>query len=130
MIRTFRIAAFAALVATPAFAADPVVGLFKTQPGDTGSYAHVEIYECDDSICGVIRRAFDSNGAEIASDTVGKRMIWDMAAKGDGSYSGGRIWAPDRDKVYKSKMQLNGNTLSVSGCVAVICRSQTWTRVN
>ena len=65
----------------------------------------------------------------IASDTVGKRMIWDMAAKGDGSYSGGRIWAPDRDKVYKSKMQLDGNTLSVSGCVAVICRSQTWTRV-
>lgn len=129
MIRTFRIAALAALVATPAFAADPVIGLFKTQPGDTGSYAHVELYECDGGICGVIRRAFDANGAEIASDTVGKRMIWDMAADGNGSYSGGRIWAPDRDKVYKSKMQLQGDALSVSGCVAVICRSQTWTRV-
>lgn len=129
MIRALRIAALAALVSTPAFAADPVVGLFKTQPGDTGRFAHVEIYECDGGFCGVIRRAFDENGAEISSDTVGKRMIWDMAAKGDGSYSGGRIWAPDRDKVYKSRMQINGDLLSVSGCVSVICRSQTWTRV-
>lgn len=129
MFRTFKAAALAALVTTPAFAADPVLGMFKTQPGDTGRFAHVELYECDASICGVIRKAFDENGAEIASDTVGKRMIWDMSADGDGSYAGGRIWAPDRDKVYKSKMQLSGDTLSVSGCVAVICRSQTWTRV-
>lgn len=129
MFRTFRIAALAALVASPAAADDPVLGLFKTQPGDTGRFAHVEIYQCDANICGVIRNAFDETGAEIASDTVGKRMIWDMSANGDGSYSGGRIWAPDRDKVYKSKMQLSGDTLSVSGCVAVICRSQTWSRV-
>ncbi|MEO0924159.1 MAG: DUF2147 domain-containing protein, partial [Pseudomonadota bacterium] len=37
--------------------------------------------------------------------------------------------APDRDKVYKSKMSLSGNALKVSGCVAVICRSQNWVRV-
>jgi uncharacterized protein (DUF2147 family) len=129
MIRMFRAAMFAGLIATPAFAADPVTGTFKTQPGDEGSFAHVEIYECDANICGVIRKTFDASGAETASEHLGKRMIWDMIAKGDGTYSGGRIWAPDRDKVYKSKMQLSGDTLSVSGCVAVICRSQTWNRV-
>lgn len=117
------------LLAAPAFAADPVLGTFKTQPGDTGRFAHVELFECDANICGVIRKAFDESGAEVASDTIGKRMIWDMTADGAGAYSGGRIWAPDRDKVYKSKMQLSGDTLSVSGCVAIICRSQTWTRV-
>lgn len=130
MTRKLVIAALSLLIASPAVAADPVVGLFKTQPGDTGRYAHVEIYQCDANICGVIRKAFDEKGSEIASDTVGKRMIWDMTAKGGGSYSGGKIWAPDRDKVYKSKMQLSGDTLSVSGCVAIICRSQTWNRVN
>ena len=39
-------------------------------------------------------------------------------------------WAPDRDKVYSSKMELSGSILEVSGCVFGICRAQTWTRVN
>jgi uncharacterized protein (DUF2147 family) len=129
MIRILKTAALAAVIATPALAADPVLGTYKTQPGDTGRFAHVELYECGSNICGVIRKAFDGNGTEVVSDTVGKRMIWDMAAKGDGSYSGGKIWAPDRDKVYNSKMELSGRTLSVSGCVAIICRAQTWSRV-
>ncbi|MDD9921028.1 MAG: DUF2147 domain-containing protein [Boseongicola sp.] len=122
-------AAALACLGTTAFAADPVVGMYKTQPGDEGNFAHVEIYECDGSICGVMRKAFDASGTSIKSDAIGKRMIWDMASKGNGKYSGGKIWAPDRDKVYKSKMKLEGSTLSVSGCVAVICRSQSWTRV-
>lgn len=116
-------------MAGPAFAADPVVGTYQTQPGDTGSYAHVEIYECESSICGVIRKAFDGSGKQIKSDTVGKRMIWNMKAQGSGKYGKGKIWAPDRDKTYSSKMQLSGNTLEVSGCVIGICRGQTWSRV-
>ncbi len=111
--------------------ADPVEGLWKTQPGDTGTYAHVKIAACGDRICGTIAKAFDSDGKEISSPNVGKRMIWDMVPRGEGYYSGGKIWAPDRDKTYKSKMQLNGNRLKVSGCVlgGIICRGQTWTRV-
>jgi len=123
-------AAAVALIAGPALAADPVIGTYKTQPGDNGNYAHVEIYDCDGAICGVIRKAFDGSGAELESDTVGKRMIWGMTSSGDGKYAGGKIWAPDRDKVYKSKMQLSGSSLSVSGCVAIICRSQNWTKLN
>ncbi len=80
--------------------ADPVLGTYKTQPGDAGNYAHVEIYQCESAICGVIRRAFDSSGQQIESDTVGKRMIWNMQAQGGGKYGKGKIWAPDRDKTY------------------------------
>ena len=65
----------------------------------------------------------------LESENIGKRMIWGMQANGDGSYSGGKIWAPDRDKVYSSKMSLSGNALEVSGCVLVVCRAQSWTRV-
>ena len=121
-------AAFTAL-ALPAMA-DPVLGMYKTQPGDDGNYGHVELYQCGANICGAIRKAFNASGAEIPSDNIGKRMIWDMTANGGGSYSGGKIWAPDRDKVYNSKMELSGSSLSVSGCVLVVCRAQNWTKLN
>ena len=110
--------------------ADPVLGTYKTQPDDNGNYGHVELYQCDAYICGVIRKAFDSSGQEVASENIGRRMLWDMTAQGSGKYGGGKIWAPDRDKVYTSKMELSGNALSVSGCVLVVCRSQSWTKVN
>ena len=110
--------------------ADPVEGIWKTQPGDTGGYLHVAVSKCGDAFCGVIRKAYKQGGVVSEGyEHLGKRMLWDMQAKGDGSYSGGKIWAPDRNKTYKSKMSLSGNTLKVSGCVAVICRSQNWTRV-
>ena len=109
--------------------ADPIHGVWKTQPGDDGKYAHVTIADCGGAVCGTLGEAYDASGKSIPSDKVGKRMVWDMQAKGDGSYSGGKIWAPDRDKTYKSKMALKGNALKVSGCVGPICRSQTWTRV-
>ncbi|MEL7184660.1 MAG: DUF2147 domain-containing protein, partial [Pseudomonadota bacterium] len=63
---------------------------------------------------------------------VGRQIIWDMQPQGGGAYGGGRIWAPDQDKTYRSKMSLNGNRLKVEGCVlgGAICRGQTWSRVN
>ena len=124
------LAAVVMAVAVPAWAQDAVIGTYKTQPDDNGNFGHVEIYDCDGAICGVIRKAFDGSGAEIASTNIGKRMIWGMEAEGGGSYSGGKIWAPDRDKVYSSKMELDGDALKVSGCVFGICRGQDWTRVN
>ncbi|MDJ0640887.1 MAG: DUF2147 domain-containing protein [Paracoccaceae bacterium] len=123
------IAALGISLAGPAFA-DPVLGTYQTQPGDSGNYAHVEIYQCDANICGVIRKAFNGSGSPIKSDTVGKRMIWGMKPQGGGKYAKGKIWAPDRDKTYSSKMELNGSSLKVSGCVIGICRAQTWRKVN
>jgi len=124
------LAVIATLTAVPAFAQDAVIGTYKTQASDNGNFGHVEIYDCDTMVCGVIRKAFDGSGAEIESANIGKRMIWNMEVDGGGSYSGGKIWAPDRDKVYSSKMEFSGSVLEVSGCVFGICRAQTWTRVN
>ena len=120
--------AAAAMVAfaTPALAADPVVGEWKSEPGETGGYIHVEIAECGAALCGTITQVVGNDNTSI----VGKPIIWDMQAKGKGKYSGGKIWAPDQDKTYRSKMTLSGTSLKVEGCVAIICRGQTWTRVN
>ncbi|MXQ06616.1 DUF2147 domain-containing protein [Alphaproteobacteria bacterium GH1-50] len=128
MFKKLGAALLAITLATPALA-DPVLGLYKTQPGDDGNYGHVELYQCGSEICGVIRAAFNGSGDAIESDNIGKRMIWGMTAEGNGAYSGGKIWAPDRDKTYNSKMELSGRNLEVSGCVLVICRAQSWTKV-
>ncbi len=117
---------FAAGAAT----ADPVHGLWKTQPDDNGNFGHVEIGTCGETICGVLRAAFDGSGAPVASENIGKRIVWNMAPNGDGAYRNGKIYAPDRDRTYNSKMDLAGDRLTVFGCVIGICRDQNWTRVN
>lgn len=124
------LAALLSVMAGAAFA-DPVEGLWKTKPDDNGNYGHVQIAPCGDKLCGVLVEAFDSSGAVMASDNIGKQIVWDMTANGDGTYGGGKVWAPDRDKTYKSKMALSGDVLSVSGCVlgGVICRDSEWQRV-
>jgi len=114
--------------ALPGFA-DGAVGIWKTQVDD-GSYAYVDMTICEGKICGVISRTFDDSG-EYQSENLGKPIVWDMVANGNGKYSSGKIWQPSTGKVFSSKMVLNGDILKVSGCVAagLICKKQTWTRV-
>lgn len=123
------VAAALALLATSAFA-DPVEGIWQTKPDDNGNFGHIEVKPCGPAFCGVLIRAFDNSGAEIESPNVGKRIIWDMVAYGDGAYDDGKVWSPDRDKTYNSEMQLSGDMLAVKGCMLGICRDGgTWTRV-
>ncbi|MGR3615347.1 MAG: DUF2147 domain-containing protein [Paracoccaceae bacterium] len=127
------IAAGLALGLAGAAFAEPANGTWETEPGDTGGYLHVAIAPCGSALCGNIKAAYDKAGKEISDyEHKGKKMIWDMNADGDNYYSGGKIWAPDADKTYSSKMTLSGNKLTVKGCVAggLICRGQTWKRVN
>ena len=127
-----KLALAAALIfAAGAAQADPVEGLWKTQPDDNGKYGYVDVKPCGDKLCGVLVKAFDGAGAETASDNIGKQIVWDMTATGDGSYGGGKVWAPDRDKTYNAKMVLSGDSLAVSGCVlgGLICRASDWMRV-
>lgn len=111
--------------------ADPAEGVWKTKPDDNGNFGHVEITPCGAAICGTLIKSFDASGTEMASENVGKRIVWDMVAKGGGAYGGGKVWAPDRNKTYNSKMELKGDRLAVSGCVlgGIICRASDWNRV-
>lgn len=112
-------------------AADPVHGTWKTAADDNGNYGHIKVANCGARICGTLVKSFDSSGATLDSPNNGRKIIWDMEARGGGDYRGGKVYAPDRDKTYNSRMQLNGNTLSVSGCVLGVCRDGgSWTRVN
>ena len=117
------------LLATAAFA-DPVEGTWQTAKDDNGNFGHIEVTTCGTMICGTLVRAYNSAGEQIPSDNVGKRIIWDMVAQGDGKYSKGKVYSPDRDKTYSSRMTLSGDVLAVKGCVLGICRDGgRWQRV-
>lgn len=129
-MKPFALAAAVTLVAGAAFAGDPVEGVWKTKVDDNGKYGHVEIKPCGPAFCGTLIAAFDSADKPDNSPNIGKKIVWDMVAYGDGVYDDGKIWSPDRDKTYSSDMKLTGDSLAVRGCVLLICRDGgTWTRV-
>lgn len=118
----------AMITATAVAAADPVEGLWQTQ-ADDGLYAHIAMKPCGAKICGTIERSFDASG-QIKSPNTGKILVIDMVPSGGGAYKG-QVWRPSNDKIYLGKMQLNGSSLQLSGCVAggLFCSKQIWSRV-
>ena len=75
-------------LATPALA-DPIFGTWKTIPDDNGNFGHIQVAACGAKICGTLIKSFDSSGQPIDSENNGRNIIWDMEAKGGGSYGGG-----------------------------------------
>ncbi|MCL3882303.1 DUF2147 domain-containing protein [Marivita sp. GX14005] len=108
--------------------ADPAHGTWQTEVDD-GNYAHIRMVPCGEMVCGVIARSFNAQG-EFASPNTGKTLVINMVPQGGGKYEG-RVWRPSNDKIYMGKMQLRGDTLDLSGCVAggLLCSKQTWSRV-
>ncbi len=118
----------------PGFAnAAVLTGVYQTAPGKSGGFLHVEMGACANDAaltCGTILRAYKADGSpDPAYEHLGKPIVWDMVDKGNGKWSGGKIWAPDEDKTYGSKMTLDGNVLKVSGCVLIFCREMVWQKI-
>ncbi len=128
MKRLLLAALFAAVAG--AASADPLEGLWQTKADDNGNYGHVKVVPCGDAFCGALQRSFDAQNKELTeSPNLGKKIIWAMKPAGGGKYEG-KIWSPDRDKTYDSKLQLSGKSLKVSGCVLGFCRDGgTWTKL-
>ena len=128
-MKIFALAAAMVVIAGAAFA-DPVEGIWQTKKDDNGKFGYVQIKPCGPAFCGVLIKAFDSEGKEIDSPNIGRKIVTDMVAYPDGLYDDGTIYSPDRDKTYNGDMTLSGNNLSVRGCVLGICRDGgTWKRV-
>ena len=115
MRKVTTIFAVLALSVTGALAADPAMGMWKSERVQTGGYIHVKITKCGDNICGEIKDVVGNDNRTI----IGRDIILGMQIKGNGKYAGGTIWAPDTDKTYSSKMTLKGDALLVKGVIAV-----------
>lgn len=128
-MKKIMMTAVAAICLAGGALADPLEGLWQTAKDDNGNFGHVQVAPCGAALCGTLVKSFDASGSEIASEFTGRNIISETTANGGGAYRG-KVYAPDRDKTYNSRLQLSGNSLAVSGCVLGICREGgNWTRV-
>jgi uncharacterized protein (DUF2147 family) len=142
-LKTLLLALPLMLAAMSASAADGAVGRWKTIDDKTGKVKSiVEITQATNgTLTGKVVEILHSDkgpnpvcdgceGANKNKPVKGMTILWNLKAEGANAWSGGTILDPGNGKTYKSKMKLQtgGAKLDVSGCVAFICRAQTWVR--
>ncbi|CUJ89611.1 hypothetical protein RUE5091_00899 [Ruegeria denitrificans] len=111
-------------------AADPIVGVWETEPDRKNLISHIKISACGDKFCGQIQSAYDKSGKEVKTPNIGKKLFWDVASEGGGKYGGGDFWIPMVNVDVVPQMTLNGDSLTVRGCEHVVCGHQKWTRLS
>ncbi len=118
--------------AAHAQARDPS-GTYLSESGET----RVRIARCGQAYCGTIISvrgdAKDANNPDASlrgRSLVGVQMISDIRPSGEGFT--GQLYNYKDGKTYTGKMSFAGKTMQLSGCVlgGLICRSQTWAKLN
>lgn len=123
-----------AFVAGDAFA-DPR-GLWLTE----GGKSHVRLYDCKRSperLCGVIvwmknprKDVKNDDESKRDRDLVGSLVVWNLVHQGGNEWDDGEIYNPSDGDTYDSELiEIDANTLEVSGCVWFICKEQIWKRI-
>jgi len=137
------LAALAVLIAASAsgsaLAADPT-GLWLSQDGDV----KMKVAHCGDAICGTIawlknpndesgKPKTDKNNPDASKrgrSIMGVPIILPMTADGADKWSG-QIYNAEDGRIYSGSFTLGGATKAdLKGCVAIICKTKTWTRTN
>lgn len=143
--KTLLLALPLCLAALSAQAADSAAGRWKTIDDKTGKVKSiVEISQAaNGTLSGKVVEILHSDkgpnpvcdgceGANKNKPVKGMTILWNLSQdKGTASkWSGGTILDPANGKTYRSKIELQpgGGKLDVSGCIAFICRAQTWVR--
>lgn len=126
--------------------ADDVIGIWKTEPKEDGSYAHVEVFESGSTYSGKIAwlsQPKDQNGkpkvdsknpdkGKQNTPLLGLGLLHNFKFDGKENWEEGFIYDPSKGETYKCYMWLeNINTLKVKGYIGIslIGRTATWTRV-
>jgi uncharacterized protein (DUF2147 family) len=109
-------------------------GTYLSESGDT----RVRIARCGGAYCGTIvavrGETKDVNNPDAglrSRGLVGVQMISNIRPSGDGFE--GSLYNYKDGRTYSGRMNFSGgNAMQLSGCVlgGLICRTQTWTRVN
>jgi uncharacterized protein (DUF2147 family) len=134
------IVAVAIFTTSSLWAADPIVGKWKTIDDETKQVKSiVEIYAQDGKIFGKVLQVLIAKdkgkvcdkceGANKGKPVEGMVIVKNM--KDDGSqWADGTILDPAKGKEYKCKMKAieGGNKLEVKGCISFLCRTQIWVK--
>ena len=105
-------------------AADPLHNT-TWQTYDNGTpKAVVKITESNGVLSGKIVSTTRPEGQKF----IGKTIISNLKADGNGKYSQGNITDPEKNKTYRLTATLNGSSLKLKGHLGPISRSQSWTK--
>jgi uncharacterized protein (DUF2147 family) len=107
---------------------DVPLGLWESTPDASGLVVHVRTKACGRALCGRIERAKDARGYDTPSNSVGRKMIWDMIAQPDGSYQG-KIWETDSNRMLVARIKVQGNQMQMNNCDGAACREVVWNRL-
>jgi uncharacterized protein (DUF2147 family) len=126
----------------PALAADPN-GTWLTEPGTS----RVRIADCGGALCGTIvwlkepndpatqKPRLDNSNADAAKrgrPLMGVAIVIGMKPSGAEKWSG-QVYNAEDGKTYTGFITMQGaSTLKLEGCAlgGLVCKAQTWTRVN
>jgi uncharacterized protein (DUF2147 family) len=128
-----------AMTSIPVRAGDPT-GMWLSQDGDV----KIKVSNCGSAICGNIawlKEPNDKNGkpktdannpdaSKRGRPIMGSAVILPMKADGADKWSG-QVYNAEDGKTYSGSFALAGATKAdLKGCVAIICKTKTWTRTN
>lgn len=114
----------------------PITGRWTTDDGK----ALIQIAPCGAALCGKIQRVLVAEPAGGARDSknpdrakrdrrlVGTPVLWNLGAA-DGAWKG-QGYSPEEGRNFNATVTTAGNKLRVRGCVALFCRTVTWTRAS
>ncbi|MBO6814678.1 MAG: DUF2147 domain-containing protein [Rhizobiaceae bacterium] len=110
--RTLIITAAALLAGTTIAFAEPIVGNWKTQSGETAKIA-----KCGGSYC-----------IQLVTGKYSGQRIGKMSGNG-GSYNG-TITDPADGKEYSGSAKVTGSKMSLKGCaLKIFCKTQKWNKL-
>ena len=125
-----------------ALAADPT-GVWLTQTGTS----RIRVADCGGALCGTIiwlkepndpdtgKPKTDKNNSDAAKRSrplAGVQIVLGMKPAGDGKWAG-QVYNAEDGKTYSGNLTFSGgNSLQLQGCAlgGLVCKSQTWTKVN
>jgi uncharacterized protein (DUF2147 family) len=125
-----------------ALAADPT-GVWLTQPGTS----RIRVADCGGALCGTIiwlkepndpdtgKPKTDKNNSDAARRSrplMGVQIMLGMKPAGDGKWTG-QVYNAEDGKTYSGNLTFSGgSSLQLQGCAlgGLVCKSQTWTKVN
>ena len=119
------------MVASVAFAAEDISGLWKTIDDETGeAKSIVQVYEYQGAHYGRVIKLFknpDKTAVGIKGDPkiVGLDVIWNLKDEGE-RFKGGKILDPAKGKIYTCEAWVEGDKLIVRGKIGPFGRNQTW----
>jgi uncharacterized protein (DUF2147 family) len=125
-------AALAVSAAAPAGAAEPsLFGVWKNPKNSV----HVDIRPCPQGACGYVVWASEKAKKDAreggTKELVGQQLFREFQPKKNGTWQG-KVFIPDLNRTFTGSAEpIDARTLRAKGCLFanVLCKTQTWTRV-